>query len=449
MSIIDAIVGQHWAIKRGVLPEIIKIGLRKNEDWNVLAGKMGKPTTYTYKARQHGNVGVIPITGPIFPKANMMTEYSGGTSLNLVSHDLAMFVDSPEIKAIVLEIDSPGGVAFGPGEFAEEVRKAAGKKPVIAYVSGMACSAAYWIAAAATEIVAHKTAMLGSIGVVTSAGYQQEPNSEGEMYVEIVSSNAENKRPDPREEEGKAEIRRELDAIENEFIQSISIHRGVTREHILSSFGRGGVLISDEAVRVGMADRQGSFEDLLSELSTSSHFNTMKGKTMEKTTASGPAEPTSGNNQPAAANVDTAAIEAAATAKGAAEGAAAERARILGIQDVMLAGNEEMAKAAIADGKTTPEQFAFTQAKAEKAKGGGFMNSMLAEAAQQPKVEPAVDPALATPEKAPAADAPIEDRAEHEWNSDEKIRTEFRSKKAYLSFRRAEEAGRVKVLSKK
>jgi len=76
--------------------------------------------------------------------------------------------EDPEIDAIVIDVDSPGGTVTGVPEAAEAIERAATEKPVIAYTGGMMASAAYWISASADAIVAAPSADVGSIGVYTA-----------------------------------------------------------------------------------------------------------------------------------------------------------------------------------------------------------------------------------------------------------------------------------------
>jgi hypothetical protein len=77
-------------------------------------------------------------------------------------------IAAEDVQAIVLHIDSPGGLITGVHEFAGQIYAARNIKPVVAYISGMGTSAAYWIASAAGRVVADETAILGSIGVVAA-----------------------------------------------------------------------------------------------------------------------------------------------------------------------------------------------------------------------------------------------------------------------------------------
>ena len=127
----------------------------------------------------------------------------GGTALEDVALDFQTALDTPEIKAVVLDIDSPGGEVAGINEFAEMIR--ASKKPVIAYVGDRAASAALWIASAADEIVVNETAEMGSLGVVFGFRPNESKN------IEIVSTASPKKRLTPDSAEGRAEIQQRAD----------------------------------------------------------------------------------------------------------------------------------------------------------------------------------------------------------------------------------------------
>jgi protease-4 len=74
--------------------------------------------------------------------------------------------EDPAVKALILEINSPGGTTVGGESLYDEVRRIAAEKPVVAEVGTLAASAAYMVASAADHIVAHRTSIVGSIGVL-------------------------------------------------------------------------------------------------------------------------------------------------------------------------------------------------------------------------------------------------------------------------------------------
>ncbi|RWP60090.1 signal peptide peptidase SppA [Mesorhizobium sp.] len=73
---------------------------------------------------------------------------------------------SSRVKAVILSIDSPGGTTVGGESIYEAVRKLAAEKPVVAQVGTLAASAGYMIATATDHIVARKSSIVGSIGVL-------------------------------------------------------------------------------------------------------------------------------------------------------------------------------------------------------------------------------------------------------------------------------------------
>lgn len=210
-------------------------------------------------------VAVLPVRGPIFRHANLFTELCGGATTESLARDLTAAVEDPGVLSILLDVDSPGGEAAGIGELAAMVRAATKVKPVCAYVGDQACSAAYWIASAASEVVCSETAQLGSIGVVM--GMTVHSDRPGTKRYEFLSSQSPMKRPDPATEAGKANLQKRCDDLAAVFIRHVAGYRNTTSESVELDFGRGGVLTGADAVEAGMADSLGDFESTLARLS--------------------------------------------------------------------------------------------------------------------------------------------------------------------------------------
>lgn len=213
-------------------------------------------------------VAVIDVNGVIAKRMNLFEEMCfGGTSTEMLLKDFTTAVESVNVESIVLNIDSPGGEAFGINELSQAIFDARGKKPIKAYVSGLGCSGAYWIASAAEEIVSDKSAFLGSIGVVTAWMDDKEFYKTMGIRREVVtSSNAPFKRLDFDNEEHRSELQRELDSIEKVFHKAVARNRKVSVEQVIKDFNQGGVLIGLDAVKAGMSDRVGSLEDVIKSL---------------------------------------------------------------------------------------------------------------------------------------------------------------------------------------
>lgn len=269
-----ALTAEPWAIDPSYLPFLAALAQRDHahpdvqaraaewqvRDYQLMAGPSAQPLAGTQRAFIQDGVAIIPVTGPIFPRANMMTMMSGATSVATLQADYRVALGSPDVGAIMLLVDSPGGQVPGIANLAAVINAGAKKKLTAVQVTGSMASAAYWLGSAAAEIFLDRTAVVGSIGVVAAVPKQVEPDSEGFIGVEIVSSNAPNKRPDPESEDGQAQIRTVLDALEAEFIADVAKFRGTTATRVKSDFQQGGVVVGSAAVAAGMADKVQSQE---------------------------------------------------------------------------------------------------------------------------------------------------------------------------------------------
>lgn len=128
--------------------------------------------------------------------------------------------------------------------------------------------------------------------------------------------------------------------------------------------------------------------------------------------------------------------------EGMAAGAKAERERILALEDMAIAGHEDMIAEAKKDGKTQPGELAMKMVAAQKQRGFAFLESRREDANANKGIGPATDSQPTTP--GVDASAPIEERAAAEWAKDPKIRDEFGDKETYIAFRKAEDEGRVR-----
>jgi ClpP class serine protease len=269
----QALTAEPWAIEPSWLPLLAALAQRNHtapeveaakgwqaRDFDLMAGPGAQRLPGSQRSYVVDGVAIIPITGPIFPRANMMTEMSGATSITTLMADYRSALANNEIGAVVLLMDTPGGAVSGINSFADAVAAGNKQKPTVAHVTGAAASAGYWIASSAGEISIERTGMVGSIGVVAALSKQVEPDSDGMIEVEIVSSNAPNKRPDPTSEAGSAEVRSMLDAIETLFIADVAKGRNVSTDAVVAGFGGGGVKIGAAAKSAGMVDKVQSQE---------------------------------------------------------------------------------------------------------------------------------------------------------------------------------------------
>ena len=443
-------IAKYWAIEPDYLRSISK---------EALSTKSEKHLDNTGSVSIRDGTAIIPIHGPITARNTFFSLFAGGTSLETLAKDFREALSNEDVESILFDIDSPGGVAVGPFEMAEMIFKGRSKKPIYSYIGRNGSSAAYWLASATEKIFVNPSALVGSIGVVTTIPVQEQPDMDGYKNIEIVSSNAGHKRPDPKTKEGLAEIRRELDDLESTFIESIAKYRSITPEIIKADFGGGGVVIGKEAVKRNMADALGTYEEVLGLLNQQNQSITINNQIMSnkenQTNADiSKKEITADYIKKEFPDVTKAIIQEvsedikkSAFNEGVEAGKKQERDRILAIESAALPGHEDLIEEAKKDGSITAEKLALKIIAAEKNKASDYLANTKKAEEEIPKIEPNIDKSD-TGEKQIPKDAPLETRAKSIWESNAKIRAEFGEDfDAYFAFAKANESGQVRILS--
>lgn len=292
MLALDGVLATAWAMLPDKLETLVSIAARENEITSeALEAYRAQAVSRGETLEHRDGVAVLHAIGPLFRRANLFTEVSGATSYDVLRRDLQVALDDPSLKAILLNIDSPGGDANGIDELAKAVAAGRSVKPIVAYVGGTAASGGYWFASAASEIVVSDAALLGSVGVVLNISKREQ--SSGVRTFEFVSSQSPLKRADPATESGAGSIQRIADDLGQVFVEAVARNRGRSVEQVLADFGAGSVLVGAKAVAAGMADRVGTFEGTLAQLQNS-------GRTLGRSTRSARGLTMSDDTQPGA-----------------------------------------------------------------------------------------------------------------------------------------------------
>lgn len=226
----------------------------------VLAGPRGGNTANTSGSK----VAIIPIQGTVQKRGGYC---SLGTKDLVASLNAA--IRDPEIAAIVLDIDSPGGQVDGTEELAQAVRQSS--KPVVAYIDGLGASAAYWIASQASSIFINSasTGYAGSLGVLCMS-INQEVFLEKQGYkVEILRSGravdkARLNPVEPLSDAVRASVQADLDQIGETFIAAVESGRAgklSTKEDVFT----GKVYKGSDAKKYGLVDAIGSLQDAVNQ----------------------------------------------------------------------------------------------------------------------------------------------------------------------------------------
>ncbi|UCI30025.1 signal peptide peptidase SppA [Mesorhizobium sp. B4-1-4] len=177
---------------------------------------------------------------------------------------------SSKVKGVILAIDSPGGTTVGGESIFEEVRKVAADKPVVAEVGTLAASAGYMIASAADHIVARKTSIVGSIGVLI-----QYPDVSGLMdklgvKLEEVKSSPLKASPSPfkpTNDDERAMVRKLILDSYDWFVGIVAERRKMTHEQALA-LADGSIFTGRQGVANGLIDSVGGETEAIDWLAT-------------------------------------------------------------------------------------------------------------------------------------------------------------------------------------
>jgi protease-4 len=208
---------------------------------------------------QTGNTAVIPVNGVIRFGSD---PWAQTVDPDQTAEWLAQADANPEVKIIVLAINSPGGSAVASDEIGAAVRRT--NKTVVAWIRESGASGAYWIASNSDYILANRMAITGSVGVTASylefggtlerynASYQEFTGGE---YKEVGTVFRE---PTARE---RALFQEKIDTIHDYFIDEVATNRNLTDAQV-ARVRTGEFLLGVEAYELGLVDALGGKNEL-------------------------------------------------------------------------------------------------------------------------------------------------------------------------------------------
>ncbi len=219
--------------------------------------------------RRIGSVAVLPLFGTIFPRANLMTEVSGATSAERFGAQFSELINDPDVGAVVLDVDSPGGMVSGVEELSKRIYEARGKKPIVAVANHLMASAAYWIGTAADEIVVTPSGEVGSVGVFAVHEDISGALEQDGIKISLISEGKYKTEGNPYQaltEEARTAIQVRVSEAYDAFIKAVARNRDVKPASVRNGFGEGRVVGSRQAIELGMADRMGTLEETIDRL---------------------------------------------------------------------------------------------------------------------------------------------------------------------------------------
>ena len=399
MQLID-IVTAPWLLPEATLQEIRGIyetHLRGDKiDVKGVEARLGRPLANSQPRSFDiiDGVAVIQVEGVIAPKANLFTQISGGTSAQMLQSQIEEAAADPSVRAILIEMDSPGGSVFGVPEAAAALRAARNAKPVGTLVTGQAASGGYWIGSAAGRVwMTSGVAVMGSIGVVaTHVDVSGREAAMGVKTTEITAGKFKRvaSQYGPLTKEGRADLQSQVDAIYEVFVGAVATNRGVPTDTVLADMADGRVFVGQAAIDAGLADgvlsRAEAIAALLEEANSggnAAHSTVFRAGEPAAASTQFQEQKMPNEQKQITAEVVTAeapAVAEAFRAEGRAQGAQAERERILAIEAAALPGYEAIVSEAKADGKSTAGDVALQITAAMKAEGASRLDAIRGEA---------------------------------------------------------------------
>ena len=218
-----------------------------------------------------GNVAVIPILGLISNRTSMFSDISagGGSSVQKITAQLRSALNNPSVKAIVFDVDSPGGNVDAVPELAAEIYGARGRKRLISVSNGLAASAAYWIACAASEFFVCPSGQCGSIGVYMSLeDRSKQLEKEGVKITRIKAGKfkAEGVSDEPLSDSARQHFQEQVDDVYSMFVAGVATCRRASQADVRAGYGQGRCLTATRAVRANLADGVATLDDVLESL---------------------------------------------------------------------------------------------------------------------------------------------------------------------------------------
>ncbi len=256
-----------WAVEEGrfmaILSHVSDIDLRAH----VQAGRVNPgPKQAQTDAAGDVTIALVSISGVMTKRGSSFSD-AGATSM--IRQQIRAAARDPNIDAIMLVVDSPGGSVSGTADLAADIAAAAKQKPLYAFVEDMGASAAYWSASQATKVFANNdTALVGSIGTFVGM-YDSSARAEKKGIKAIVIRAGEHKGtgfPGTKiTDEQQAIWQSVIDETQKSFTAGVASGRGISLAQA-EALADGRIHAAGDALKLGLIDGIQSYEATLSQL---------------------------------------------------------------------------------------------------------------------------------------------------------------------------------------
>lgn len=238
-----------------------------------------------------GDLQVIPIIGSMVHRGSFLDAMSGINSYASIQTNIQEALDNPQVKQILLEIDSPGGSVAGAFDLKDFILEAKEQKPIYAIAKDSMTSAAYLIGSACTKVYATQTAGVGSIGVVAMHMDQSEKNKKEGLkptFIYAGDYKVAGNPHGPLEGEALNYLQESVMDSYEMFVKAVANNRSLDEQVIRDTEAR--VYRGEKAKEIGLVDEIMSMDSLLEQLASNNSI-----QRVSMSTVSGPYRDHKGN----------------------------------------------------------------------------------------------------------------------------------------------------------
>lgn len=263
-----------WAIYNEHFDQIISrvqnINIAAHLDANATHQVLPKPKSRgELYAIETGGVAVVRMVGPMMKYSS---SFSANVSTKLTRQALTHALSNPDVQAIVMFFDSPGGTVSGTADLANQIAEGKSKKPIYGFIEDLCASACYWCASQCTEVFANDpTALVGSIGTFAVIHDLSKMAEEKGIKVHVIRAGefkgVATAGTEVTDEQIK-EYQRNIQTLNKNFLEGVASGRRVTLTVVGETWADGRIHDAQTAVDMKMIDGIKTYGALIEDLAS-------------------------------------------------------------------------------------------------------------------------------------------------------------------------------------
>lgn len=209
-------------------------------------------------------VATIQVSGSLVNGSAGYAIFYGVTGYDDIRNAIASAMSNQAVSSILLNVSSGGGHVAGVHELGQLISRAAKVKPIVTYTGSTMASAAVWSTIGASHTIAAETAIVGSIGIIMV--HMDRSKQLDEMGIKATTIRAGSDKAlaspyEPLSDKAKEHLQTQANTMYSVFIRHVAEAKGVPVSTADTKFGQGKEFIGAEAVKSGLIDAVGTYED--------------------------------------------------------------------------------------------------------------------------------------------------------------------------------------------